>query len=85
MYHCFNSRTREGCDGAMSEWSSIPISFNSRTREGCDCRDGEVAVELPLQTCFSEGTQIIPSIRCREHINPYNRMSMSACECLANC
>ncbi len=60
-------------------------SFNSRTPEGCDCRDGEVAVELPLQTCFSEGTQIIPSLRCREHINPYNRMSMSACECLANC
>ena len=58
--------------------------FNSRTREGCDCRDGEVAVELPLQTCFCEGTQIIPSIRCRKHLNSYNRMSMSACECLAN-
>ena len=61
-----------------------PPHFNPRTREGCDCRDGEVAVELPLQTCFCEGTQIIPSLRCREHINPYNRMSMSACECPAN-
>ena len=60
------------------------LGFNSRTREGCDCRDGEVAVELPLQTCFCEGTQIIPSVRCFWHLKSYNRMSMSACECLAN-
>ena len=59
--------------------------FNSRTREGCDCRSGETAVGLPLQTYFSEGTQIIPSIRCRKHLKSYNRMSMSACECPANC
>ena len=81
----FNSRTHEGCDTRTTRSSPSDCCFNSRTHEGCDCRDGEVAVELPLQTCFSEGTQIIPSIRCREHINPYNRMSMSACECLANC
>ena len=81
----FNSRTHEGCDPYSLPCLMAGRGFNSRTHEGCDCRDGEVAVELPLQTCFSEGTQIIPSIRCREHINPYNRMSMSACECLANC
>ena len=74
-----------GATHRRSRAGHSPGCFNSRTREGCDCRDGEVAVELPLQTCFSEGTQIIPSIRCREHLNPYNRMSMSACECLANC
>ena len=74
-----------GATHRRSRAGHSPGCFNSRTREGCDCRSGETAVGLPLQTCFSEGTQIIPSIRCREHINPYNRMSMSACECLANC
>ena len=59
-------------------------SFNSRTREGCDCRCGEAAVGLPLQTCFCEGTQITPSARFFWHLNSCNRMSMSACECLAN-
>ena len=67
-----------GATHRRSRAGHSPGCFNSRTREGCDCRSGETAVGLPLQTCFSEGTQIIPSIRCREHINPYNRMSMSA-------
>ena len=81
----FNSRTREGCDQGERWRRCWWRRFNSRTREGCDRRNGEEAVGLPLQTCFSEGTQIIPSIRCRKHLNSYNRMSMSACECLANC
>ena len=80
----FNSRTREGCDACLPREGAGAQSFNSRTREGCDCRNGEEAVGLPLQTCFSEGTQIIRSIRCHKHLNSYNRMSMSACECLAN-
>ena len=84
MCWCFNSRTREGCDRILPYACQYLLCFNSRTREGCDRRNGEEAVGLPLQTCFSEGTQIIPSIRCRKHLNSYNRMSMSACECLAN-
>ena len=34
---CFNSRTREGCDGIVPASEAVPTSFNSRTREGCDC------------------------------------------------
>ena len=64
VYHSsFNSRTREGCDLQSAPRYTQDAGFNSRTREGCDCRCGEVAVELTLQTCFCEGTQIILSIR----------------------
>ena len=80
----FNSRTRKGCDPLIVRHGHGIGCFNSRTRKGCDSKYGEVAVGLPLQTYFSEGTQIIPSIRCRKHLKSYNRMSMSACECLAN-
>ena len=36
---CFNSRTREGCDGCRGSSWLRRGGFNSRTREGCDgCR-----------------------------------------------
>ena len=40
---CFNSRTREGCDGIASIRMIGKRSFNSRTREGCDEEDEEEA------------------------------------------
>ena len=34
--HCFNSRTREGCDRTDDIPTTGSFGFNSRTREGCD-------------------------------------------------
>ena len=36
--HCFNSRTREGCDIDRPATRGDGGGFNSRTREGCDSR-----------------------------------------------
>ena len=36
LLQCFNSRTREGCDGGTERSPAVHHSFNSRTREGCD-------------------------------------------------
>ena len=43
---CFNSRTREGCDGGWRDNSADQAGFNSRTREGCDV-DGTEAPQKP--------------------------------------
>ena len=39
--HCFNSRTREGCDLRFKQANASGRSFNSRTREGCDHPDNK--------------------------------------------
>ena len=68
LYNNFNPRTREGCDGSITNRSVLGnTDFNPRTREGCDVMKvrGKARDITDFNPRTREGCDGIRRARCR--------------------